>query len=304
MPRGVPNSGFRKTVAWYNRTGTKPQPTLYMSPTGQAPVPAEQIPMTVESDDEINSRIAERFEILEDFTDAVIAGDDHSLIISGPAGLGKSFTVEQKLREWDPEANNYVIIKGYVRPTGLYKLLFDYREENKIIVFDDADSLFFDDTCLNFLKAVCENHDRRTVSYLSEAKMVSEISGEVLPRSFEFKGRIIFISNYDFDAMITKSHKLGPHLQAMMSRSQYLDLSMKTRRDCVIRIIQVLNTGLFEDLGMTENEQDEIIQFIFDNMNTLREISLRTALKIASIRRNAREGKDWKKIATIAACKQ
>jgi hypothetical protein len=307
MPRGKPASGFRKTAAWYQRTGQAPIPTLYMAPTNgqvQMPIPVQPIVETKETDEQIDARIAERFEILADLTDAAISGQDHALIISGPAGLGKSFTVEQKLEEWDPEAKNYVIIKGFVRPTGLYKLLFDYKDEGKVIVFDDADSLFFDDTCLNFLKAVCENHDKRTVSYLSETKMVSEVTGEVVPRSFEFNGTIIFISNYDFDSMIQKSHKLGPHLQAMMSRSQYLDLSMKTRRDCVIRIIQVLHTGLFDELGLSENQQDEIIQFIFDNLEALREISIRTALKIASIRKTARDGKDWKRIAKITCCKQ
>ena len=160
-----------------------------------------------ETDEAISARIADRFDILSVLTESCISGDSRALVISGPAGLGKSHTVEHALAQWDPSGNNYTIVKGYVRPTGLVKMLWSYRSAGQVIVFDDADAIFFDDVSLNLLKAVCDTTEKRTVSWLSEAALIDDDTSVRIPRSFQFDGSIIFLSNYDFDAMIAKGHK-------------------------------------------------------------------------------------------------
>lgn len=251
-----------------------------------------------ETDEQIDARIAERFEILDVLTESCMVGNSRALIVSGPAGLGKSYTVEKTLAEWDPNGINHVIIKGYVRATGLVKLLYQFREAGQVIVFDDADTIFFDDTSLNLLKAVCDTTERRRVSWLSEGKLVDEETGEVIPRSFDFDGTIIFISNYDFDAMIDKGHKLAPHFNALISRSHYIDLAMKTRRDYLIRIRQVIRQGMLEDLS--EAQRNDVIAFIERNHTRLREMSLRMAIKIGNLRRM---NDDWERLANVTCCK-
>jgi hypothetical protein len=252
----------------------------------------------VETDDQIEQRIAERFDILDILTESCISGLSRALIVSGPAGLGKSYTVEHRLRDWDPNELQHTIVKGYVRATGLVKLLYQYRHPGQVIVFDDADTIFFDDTSLNLLKAVCDTTERRRVSWLSEGKLVDDESAELIPRSFDFEGTIIFISNYDFDAMIDRGHKLAPHLQALVSRSHYIDLAMKTRRDYLVRIRQVISMGLLSHL--TIDEQADVITFIECNHESLREMSLRIAIKIGALRK---QSKDWEKIARITCCR-
>jgi hypothetical protein len=295
MPRGVPKSGFRRTKRWRK---AHPGATVHdMLPF------ATQLPTTPikqETDDEINKRIQTRFDIMSDLVDSVIEGSCAAMIVSGPAGLGKSFLVEEKLEEWDPKGDNYKIIKGYVRPTGLFKALYQCRE-GKVLVFDDADTIFFDDVSLNMLKAVCDTTEKRTVSYLAEVNMVDDESADVIPKSFEFKGKIIFISNYDFDEMILRGSKLAPHLQALMSRSYYVDLAMKTRRDCLIRIKQVAKDGLFDKMKLNQAEKHDVMNFIEDNLDSLRELSLRAAIKIAGVRKKK---KHWESIAKITTCKQ
>ena len=59
-----------------------------------------------ETDREIDKKLKNRFSILNLMTQAAISGDVKSLIISGPAGLGKSFTVEKALENWDPEKSD------------------------------------------------------------------------------------------------------------------------------------------------------------------------------------------------------
>ena len=250
-----------------------------------------------ETETEIDARISERFEILDTLTEACVVGNARALIVSGPAGLGKSFTVEKRLSQWDPEGNNHIIVKGYVRATGLVKLLYHYRHDNNVIVFDDADAIFFDDVSLNLLKAVCDTTERRSVSWMSEGKLVDE-SAELVPRTFDFDGTIIFISNYDFDAMIERGHKLAPHLQAMVSRSHYIDLQMKTRRDYLVRIKQVIAQGMLSDL--TELQKAQVMRFIDKNSDTLRELSLRIALKLASL---CKQSDNWERLARVTCCK-
>lgn len=257
------------------------------------------VPM--ETDEQIDKRIAERFDVLDLMTQATINGDSRAMVVSGPPGLGKSYTVESALSQFDPNEEIHTIIKGYVRATGLIKLLYRYRHRNNVIVFDDADSIFFDDTSLNLIKAVCDTTERRVVSYLAESKLIDDETAELIPHRFEFNGSIVFITNYDFDEMIERGHKLAPHFQALLSRAHYIDLTMKTRRDYIVRIRQVVKQGLLKDSGLNWAEQVQVISFIEDNQEKLRELSLRIVLKVASIFKSTPS--NWQKIAKITCCK-
>jgi len=290
MPRGVPKAGFRKTKNNIAKI---------------APQQLEVEVITNETDEEIDARISERFEILSDLVDGAISGDIRAMIVSGPAGLGKSFTVDRALTEWDPNETNHTVISGYVKATGLFKTLYQYRNKGQVIVFDDADSIFFDDTSLNLLKAVCDTSDRRRVSYLSEGSLIDEETAERLPKTFDFEGTIIFITNYDFDAMIDRGHKLAPHLNAMMSRAHYIDLTMKSKRDYLIRIKQVIELGLFTKtdsaIQLSAQEQADVVDFIESNVNKLRELSLRMAIKLGALRKS--KPAKWKNVARVTCCR-
>ena len=255
---------------------------------------------THETDEEIHAKLSERFSILKSLAAAAVEGKAKALIISGPAGLSKSYTVEKVLEEWDPNETNYKIVKGYVRATGLYKALWQHKEAGQVLVFDDADSIFFDDVSLNFLKAVLDTTERRRVSYLAETSLLDDVSGELIPNSFEFNGTCIFITNYDFDAMIAKGHKLSPHLQALVSRAHYVDLAMKTRRDYMIRIKQVVDEGLFDNMDLSKSEINDVVNFIEDNIDRVRELSLRTAIKVGNLRKF---NDDWQKVARVTTLK-
>lgn len=290
MPRGVPAKGFRMTKNAIARTN------------GQAildkiaPVAA----VSNETDAEIDARLRDRFEILDELTKAALFGDARAVIVSGPAGLGKSFTVEQALAAWDPEQINHTIVKGYVKTTGLLRLLYQFRDHGQVIVFDDADTVFYEDTSLNLLKAVCDTTELRRVSYMAESNMVDEDSGERIPRSFEFNGTILFITNLDMDSLIEKGHKLAPHLQALVSRSHYIDLAMKTKRDYIVRIKQVVGQGMLKMQGLNQAQEDAVVSYIVENQDRLRELSLRIAVKIANL---VKMGGDWKRLANVTCCK-
>jgi hypothetical protein len=257
-------------------------------------------PVITETDEQIAAKLDERFSVLHDLTVAAVGGEVKALVVSGPAGLGKSYTVEQVLKDFDPYEENSTQIKGYVRATGLMKALYKYRNPGQIVVFDDADAIFFDDVSLNILKAATDSSDRRMISWMTEAKFEDD-DGDIIPRRFEFNGTILFITNLDFDVMIDKGHKLAPHLQALISRAHYIDLAMKTKRDYFVRIKQVVKAGMLEKAGYNKAEEADVMAFIESNFDKLRETSLRMVLKIAALRKS--NASRFESLARITCCK-
>jgi hypothetical protein len=240
---------------------------------------------STQTDDERMAEIAERFEILTEMTKAAVNGDIRAMIVSGPPGVGKSYGVEQEIEKaclFDQIAGKRLraeVVKGSATPIGLYQTLYKYSDPNCVVVFDDCDSILLDDVSLNLLKGALDSGKKRKISWLSES---STLRREGIPDSFEFKGSVIFITNLKFDGM--KSQKLRDHLDALQSRCHYLDLTLDTMRDKVLRIRQIAKTGaLFEGMDISEIGQDEIVDFMNVNKNKLREMSLRMAIKIAQL---------------------
>ena len=269
-------------------------------PTENTTVPE---PCATETDEQAMDRIRERFDILHEMTKATVSGDIRAMIVSGPPGVGKSFGVEQEIDKatmFDKLAGKRLraeVVKGSATPIGLYQTLYKYSDANCVVVFDDCDSILLDDVALNLLKGALDSGKKRKISWLSES---SSLRREGIPDSFEFKGSAIFITNLKFDKM--KSQKLKDHLDALQSRCHYLDLTLDTMRDKILRIKQIAKDGvLFADYDFDPAVQDEIIDFMDTNQNRLREMSLRMAIKIADLRKMS--VMNWKRLAETTCMK-
>jgi hypothetical protein len=240
---------------------------------------------TGETDTQIIDRMRSRFSVLEDMTKAVKKGHVRSMIVSGPSGVGKSFGVEAVLGKnklmadlaSDESLKRYDIVKGSMTALGLYAKLYEYRHPRNVLVFDDADSLYFDVVCMNLLKAALDSSKTRRINWLADSNMLRK---EDIPNSFDFHGSIIFITNLDFEKV---SPKMKPHIEALESRSHYLDLTIKTEREKMLRIKQIIMDGMLEDHALTDVQKDDIIAYVDDNKSRLRELSLRTVLKVAGL---------------------
>lgn len=261
------------------------------------PIEIAADPKIEESDEQVIERIAERFAILDEMTRGTINGDVRAMIVVGPPGVGKSFGVEAELQKnglIDQLAGRrarYQVVKGAMTPIGLYAKLFEYSEEGNVLVFDDCDSILLDDVALNLLKAALDSSKKRTIHWNADSRL---LRSEGIPNSFDFKGSVIFITNIKFDNV--RSAKLKDHLEALMSRCHYLDLTIDTMRDKLLRIKQIAMTGsLFPAYGMTHDQEQQILDFMFDNKDKLREISLRMAIKLADLRRMSSDR--WQAIA-------
>jgi hypothetical protein len=260
------------------------------------------VPVT-ETEEEVMARIRERFDILHEMTKATISGDIRAMIVSGPPGVGKSFGVEQEIEKaclFDKLSGKRLraeVVKGSATPIGLYQTLYKYSDKNCVVVFDDCDAILVDDIALNLLKGALDSGKKRKISWLSES---SALRREGIPDSFEFKGSAIFITNLKFDKM--KSQKLKDHLDALQSRCHYLDLTLDTMRDKILRIKQIASDGvLFADYDFEQETQDEIIDFMNANQDRVREMSLRMAIKIADLRKSFPN--NWKRMAETTCMK-
>ena len=246
--------------------------------------PADTPAKGEETDEQAIERIAARFEILDEMAEAVSTSKVRAMIVSGPPGIGKSYGVERALEKrsmFDDIAGSnrkFEVVKGAMSPIGLYKKLYEHSAKGHVVCFDDCDAILYDDLALNLLKAALDTGKKRTLHWNTESRT---LMAEGMPNSFEFNGGVVFITNVKFDNV--KSKKLQDHLQALQSRCHYLDLTIDSMRDRMLRIRQICRAGMLEKYAMGPEAEEELIQFIFRNKHKLREISLRMVLKIADL---------------------
>jgi hypothetical protein len=235
-----------------------------------------------ESDEQAIERIRSRFDMLSDMTKAVKKGDVRAMIVSGPPGVGKSHGVEEVLDRYKTMEHlgapkKFEVIKGAMSPIGLYCKLYKNADEGNVVVFDDCDSIFNDELSLNILKAALDSKKKRKIHWNTDS---FKLRNEGVPDSFEFKASAIFITNLKFDKV---KGKLREHLQALESRCHYMDLTIDTDRDKMLRITQVIRDGMLNSYKLSDTVKDEIVEFVDDNKSRLRELSLRTVLKVADL---------------------
>ena len=192
----------------------------------------------------------------------------------------------------------YEVVKGAMSAIGLYKKLYEYSDKKCILVFDDCDSVLLDDLSLNILKAALDSSKKRTIHWNTDSRL---LRSEGVPNSFEFKGGAIFITNIKFDNV--KSKKLRDHLEALESRCHYLDLTIDTEREKMLRIRQVVrDCGMLDDYEFDDVAKDVLLDFIDTNQRKLRELSLRTVLKIADLKKSMPG--NWRSVAEVTCMRR
>lgn len=252
----------------------------------------------IESDEQAITRIRERFDILEEMTEGAVDGSVRAMIVVGPPGVGKSFGVEKVLNKaamFDKiggKRPRYEVVKGAMSAIGLYCKLYNFSDEGNVLVFDDCDSILLDDLSLNILKAALDTSKKRTISWNTDSRM---LRSEGVPDKFDFKGSAIFITNIKFEHV--RSAKLKDHLTALESRCHYLDLTMDTTRDKMLRIKQITMDGMLDAYDFEEGATKEIYEYVDTNKDRLRELSLRSVIKIADLKKMSGAGDRWKRLA-------
>jgi hypothetical protein len=216
-----------------------------------------------------------RFHFIESMVDMIVRDQEKSLIVTGSGGLGKSYTVFNRLKLNDLGTADYEKVSGHMTPKALYRRLHD--NNGKVSVFDDCDSVLMNDTSINLLKAALDSYGQRTLSWCSEMG-----SSEDLPNRFDFTGRVIFISNFS----------LVDIPQPVVSRALYVDVTMTPEEK--IERIKAIAPALVPD--MAPEEREECIELLDKLRSMISDLNLRTMLKVASIRKA--NPNDWRDMAS------
>jgi hypothetical protein len=238
--------------------------------------------------------INERFGFIADMIKMLVKGDQASVIISGPGGLGKSHAITKALNanglkdrtlveSTMGEAaakKSYRVVKGHATPLGLYRTLYENRDS--VLVFDDCDSVLRDPLSLNILKGALDSYSRRIISWKSDRL------DEELPTVFEFKGRVVFVSNLPVNALD----------QAVVTRSMAVDVSMTLKQK-----IERMRTIVSEEDFLPEYSmmhKMEALDLIETFCERVKELSLRTLIQVTKIRKGS--GTNWKNLAEYTCC--
>ena len=271
--------------------------------------------------------VDELFQDLENLTRTVVEGTIPSLVVSGPAGSGKSTVVmnvikESGLKEGD---RNFLSIHGSVTEASFYQNLFYYRAG--LVLMDDSDGLFDSKLGLNILKAALDSNSIRKISWLSKAtKNVSGMTKQArlayfnlldaeffgdnsngtslenddeenstektneldddlkLPSEFEFKGKIIFITNLSKDELIKKG------MSAVLSRSLFIELKLEAKEifERIKSILPkiVLTDGEGKAHAIHSVAKEEVYNFLVKEYRggRLPNISIRTYVNMLKVR--------------------
>jgi len=194
----------------------------------------------------------------------VVNNTTPSLIVTGEGGLGKTHSVTETIKSNDLSEDRYVFFKGYSTARGLYNTLYDNND--KLIIFDDCDSVLDDKVALNILKSALDSYETRTISWMAKMNKNDEY-----PQQFEFTGRIIFISNKS----ITDVN------EAVRSRSLTVDLTM-TPSDKIERMNAIIEDILPE---YSLEFKKEALGFLSEVCNEV-SVNMRMLIMVTKMRYN------------------
>jgi len=213
------------------------------------------------------------FDDLATYVDMVINGAMNSLLLTGQSGVGKSFIVMEQLEGHGLKRNeDFFRITGKTSAAGLYTSL--YENNDKMLIYDDCDSVFKDENAENVLKGALDTSRTREISWnvAAQLKTASKVS---IPKKFDFTGKIIFISN-------VPRKKIN---SAIRSRAFMLEIAL-SKEDMLTRMWALLPTiELSTKIKISGSTKDKSMFLLTQAAEESEEVelNLRTLLKSIAI---------------------
>ena len=254
------------------------RPTKEMVAAREA-VAAARVIVPRKTDDEIITDLTEGFSELGLMTGDLARGKARAMIVTSKPGMGKTYTISNVLESMN---HRFVSTTGGVSASQLYQMSYKYKHKGEVLVFDDCDNIFRDEDCLNIFKAMTDTTRKRVVSWRKDNR---EMADNNIEKTHVFEGGVIFSSNLDFQAFVDDGkNKFATHMAALISRAYYLDLHLHDMHSIALWINHVALDGkMFEKEEIDEGLGKEILGFMHENKDTLREYSLRTVKKICDL---------------------
>ncbi len=186
------------------------------------------------------------------------------VLLLGRHGTGKSESVKRVLSVAGPAAaatentaKTPLYVEGHMQPFGLYRQLWDFR--NQSVVLDDLDRLYADPDCVRLLKPLCNTVKDKRLQWLTNLTM----NDGVVPSSFTTSSSVILIAN--------EWKSLNPNVQALEDRAIILHFNPS-------------NQEIHRKVG-TWFEDPEVYAFLGEIMPVVTTISMRHYCKGSQLRR-------------------
>lgn len=256
--------------------------------------------------------IDQKFKMMEELVKMTIRGSSKGMLITGKGGIGKTYTVLDMLNrmgktDWmkaRAEAGvteistededdtieekveqlaelgirgDYVIFKGYASAAALYRLLYEHK--NRIIIFDDCDSILKNEDAVNVMKGALDTYEERWVSWNTNAA-VSD-----LPPCFKFEGQVIIISNSEMEKVN----------EAVRTRCFKVDVSMSPQQR-VQRMRSVL-PKIMPEIAIEYKE--DALALMTANLDVAVDVSFRSLMNMIKLRVEP-DLEDWADVAVYS----
>lgn len=225
------------------------------------------------------------------------------LYIYSPPGLGKTFTVREmlgQLRIHHIELTGNTSIYAF----GIMLAVVQYNNPDLlplIIFVDDSDELFRTEASCNTMKNALDGANQFTYEK-SMANLEDKLSDIQLEAVRYFRGegksgfevpthnlKFIFTSNnrLPLDEEVEKARKKGAaksplivHRNAIRSRCRVLDFDLSKTEHWGWLADVALNTNCLSELGIDEKSTNEILMYVWENWDHLKERSIRVVEKM------------------------
>lgn len=223
------------------------------------------------------NEIKRQMQIVENAGRLLATGKIHGMIVSGPAGVGKTHIVRKALQS----SGTKFLELSPVSNAGLIKALYD--ADNRVLLGDDTEQFINAATVASLKKALDPVPCNRSIVYQSKSGSKSnDAEAPFDGEPFLFRGRMCLAMNRSPYRPEQWSEGLRPHLKALVSRVQVYticdDVEVMWEYTCYLAICE----GLLQRQGYSLSVANMALAYLTETMRMADDASPRRLEQIAS----------------------
>jgi hypothetical protein len=222
------------------------------------------------------------------FTSTETPSATRGLLISGDAGMGKTYYTMEGLYQGTHESNIEYVKGSSISAAAMYVKLYLCREQGKVLVLDDVDLIHKSVgelmTIVDLLKGATEMTSGERIIGWERVTQVGLFKELGIPSSFDFQGSVVWITN---DKIEDIAKKLKGHWPAISSRFTQIPIRLEDYQKLQYSLYLVEEEGMLthrcqvKEGGYSEDIVQMTLEYVRDNYRVLKEVSPRNFIKIA-----------------------
>ena len=163
------------------------------------------------------------FELISEYVMMISKRLLPSVAVTSQGVIGKYFNAEKELNNYGKINEDWIRAKGKLSTEEIYEILWNNR--NKIVLFEDCDSIFKDPDSIKYIKTVLDDTGDRDVEWIGPTRSIIDVSDlednleiesrcenwseenkgkDILPSHFKFEGQVILLSELTKKELLEK----------------------------------------------------------------------------------------------------